>query len=164
MSRCGIIPITADQDTHRRLMARSVTDAAIVLGVLGERHAGSKRCSDVDAVRSAARPRLHTFPRPQRAEGRPRRRPRAFFYDAVAVRRLSLAPRGGIDDGAAADVMRVRSPSSRAKEQRSSTRPIFRASSTGDPAQELPRLAGHVPGRTTRGEGRELLDDVNVPA
>ena len=42
ISRYGIIPITADQDTAGP-MARTVTDAAILLGALGGRGARSER-------------------------------------------------------------------------------------------------------------------------
>jgi amidase len=92
ISRYGIIPITADQDTAGP-MARSVTDAAILLGVLeGARpdpnDPASSRCGretdyakylDRDALRGA---RIGI--------------PRAYFYDAARAPG-STEPQGGLD-------------------------------------------------------------------
>ena len=87
VSRYGVIPITADQDTAGP-MARSVTDAAILLGALGgawrptrtirrrlracrRRHATTRASSIADALTGA---RIGV--------------PRAFYYDAVTIGRL----------------------------------------------------------------------------
>ncbi len=97
VSRYGVIPLTADQDTPGP-MARTVTDAAIVLGVLeGEGpdpgDPATTRCPtggdygrflDAGALRGA---RIGI--------------PRAFFYDRVAG---ADQPRGGLD-GAEARLM-----------------------------------------------------------
>ncbi len=72
VSRYGIIPITADQDTAGP-MARSVTDAAIMLGAMESANARSERCRH-RRVHAAARARLHAIPRPRGAEWRAHRR------------------------------------------------------------------------------------------
>ncbi len=94
ISRHGIIPITADQDTAGP-MARTVTDAAILLGEL-ERSAPDTNDA---ATRACAAPPNHDYrPFLQRSALRGARIgiPRAFFYD-----RLSLPgdtnPRGGLN-------------------------------------------------------------------
>ena len=93
VSRYGIIPITADQDTAGP-MARSVTDAAIMLGVLE-----SAVPDPQDPATSAcAPPPGHDY---TRFLGRDALRgarigvPRAFYYDAVSSG-ASLTPRGGL--------------------------------------------------------------------
>ena len=99
ISRWGIIPITADQDTAGP-MARSVTDAAIMLGVLESmepdpRDAATRRCEapanndytphlQADALRGA---RIGI--------------PRAFYYDQAQVPG-SDEPQGGINEEARA--------------------------------------------------------------
>jgi amidase len=79
ISRHGIIPITADQDTAGP-MARTVTDAAIVLGALE----GAAPDPD-DAATSACAPppgRDYTaFLKPDALKGARIGIPRAFFYD-----------------------------------------------------------------------------------
>lgn len=94
ISRHGIIPITADQDTAGP-MARTVTDAAILLGEL-ER---STPDPADPATRACTAPPGHDYlPFLQRGALRGARIgiPRAFFYD-----RLTLAgdssPRGGLN-------------------------------------------------------------------
>jgi amidase len=94
ISRHGIIPITADQDTAGP-MARTVTDAAILMGEL-ERSAPDPNDA---ATRACAAPPNHDYrPFLQRGALRGARIgiPRAFFYD-----RLSLPgdtnPRGGLN-------------------------------------------------------------------
>ena len=81
VSRYGIIPITADQDTAGP-MARSVTDAAILLGALE-----GARPDPNDAATSACAPppnRDYTrFLRRDALEGARIGVPRAFFYDAT---------------------------------------------------------------------------------
>ena len=73
ISRYGIIPITADQDTAGP-MARTVTDAAILLGVL-EGAAPDPNDPATKTLPAAARPRLHAVPQARRAEGRAHRHP-----------------------------------------------------------------------------------------
>ena len=93
VSRYGIIPITADQDTAGP-MARSVSDAAILLGALE----GTSPDPN-DAATSACTPppgRDYTrFLDPNALQGARIGVPRANFYDAV-VSGASLVPRGGL--------------------------------------------------------------------
>jgi amidase len=83
VSRYGVIPITADQDTPGPL-AKSVTDAAIMLGVL-EGAAPDPN----DAATSTCTPptgRDYTqFLKPDGLKGARIGVPRAFFYDKVAA-------------------------------------------------------------------------------
>jgi amidase len=93
VSRYGIIPITADQDTAGP-MARSVADAAIMLGVLESsapdpNDAATSRCTP---------PPAHDYTRfldRTALKGARIGVPRAFFYDAV-MSGGSLVPRGGM--------------------------------------------------------------------
>ena len=71
ISRYGIIPITADQDTAGP-MARTVADAAILLGVLEGARARSSRSRD-EGVPASGQRRLHAVPQPARARGRAHR-------------------------------------------------------------------------------------------
>ncbi len=64
VSRHGVIPITADQDTPGP-MARSVADAAIMLGALEGASPDPRRRRDAH-VHAAAGPRLHEVPRRRR--------------------------------------------------------------------------------------------------
>ncbi len=93
VSRHGIIPITADQDTAGP-MARSVTDAAIMLGAME----GGTPDPD-DAATSACTPpagRDYTrFLDRAALKGARIGVPRAFFYDAVTSGGSSV-PRGGL--------------------------------------------------------------------
>lgn len=93
VSRYGIIPITADQDTAGP-MARSVTDAAIMLGVL---ESPSPDPND-PATSTCAPPPGRDYTRfLDRTALRGARIgvPRAFFYDSVSSG-SSIAPRGGL--------------------------------------------------------------------
>jgi len=103
VSRYGIIPITADQDTAGP-MARSVTDAAIMLGVLE-----SAAPDPNDAATSTCTPppgRDYTkFLDRNALKGARIGVPRAFFYDAVTSG-SSLTPRGGLLTMEQQDVMR----------------------------------------------------------
>ena len=93
VSRYGIIPITADQDTAGP-MARSVTDAAIMLGVL---ESATPDPNDA-ATSTCAPPPGHDYTRfldRNALKGARVGVPRAFFYDAVASGG-SLTPRGGL--------------------------------------------------------------------
>ncbi|HEX9459707.1 MAG TPA: amidase family protein, partial [Thermoanaerobaculia bacterium] len=81
VSRYGVIPITADQDTPGP-MAKSVTDAAILLGVLE----GVGPDPNDPATSNCARPPGNDYTRFLRADGLKGARigiPRAFFYDPV---------------------------------------------------------------------------------
>jgi amidase len=95
ISRHGVIPITADQDTPGPL-ARTVTDAAILLGVLED--AGPD--PDDPATTLCARPRLQDytgFLTRDALKGARIGIPRAFFYEGVAPPGAT-APRGGLSD------------------------------------------------------------------
>ena len=81
ISRYGIIPITADQDTAGP-MARTVTDAAILLGVLE----GAVPDPNDAATKTCAPPPGRDYTRFLRREGLKGARigiPRAFFYSEV---------------------------------------------------------------------------------
>jgi amidase len=95
VSRHGVIPITADQDTPGP-MARSVADAAILLGVLE----GATPDPSDPATRTCQRPpnRDYTrFLRPDALRGARIGVPRAFYYDAV-VAPGTTGMRGGLSD------------------------------------------------------------------
>jgi amidase len=93
VSRYGVIPITADQDTPGP-MARSVADAAILLGVLE----GPSPDPNDPATRACQPPPNRDYTRFLRREGLHGARigvPRAFYYDAVTAPGTS-GPRGGL--------------------------------------------------------------------
>jgi len=93
VSRYGIIPITADQDTAGP-MARTVTDAAILLGALE----GAAPDSNDPATKTCAPPpgRDYTkFLEPGALKGARIGIPRAFFYDK-ATPPGAKEPRGGL--------------------------------------------------------------------
>ena len=93
VSRYGIIPITADQDTAGP-MARSVTDAAILFGVLE----GAAPDPNDPATSACPPPSGRDYTRfldRNALKGARLGVPRAFFYDAVASG-SSLTPRGGL--------------------------------------------------------------------
>ena len=127
VSRYGVIPITADQDTPGP-MAKTVTDAAMLLGALEGRGARSARSGD-EPVHAAAGQARDYYSRSLRADGLKGARigiPRAYFYDRVdGARRMRAARRpdrraGGVDGRG-----HRRAASSRARS--SSTRRTFRA-------------------------------------
>jgi amidase len=94
VSRHGVIPITADQDTAGP-MAKSVTDAAILLGVLegatpDPDDAATKRCPP-PAGRDYTR-----FLNPKGLQGARIGIPRAFFYDKTTPPGAK-EPRGGLN-------------------------------------------------------------------
>ena len=94
ISRHGIIPITADQDTAGP-MARTVTDAAIVLGVLeGER----PDPNDPATARCAPPPRgdYTPFLKKDGLKGARIGIPRAFYYEKLTPPGAS-SPRGGLN-------------------------------------------------------------------
>jgi amidase len=97
VSRYGVIPITADQDTPGP-MARSVTDAAIMLGALE-----SAKPDPNDAATNKCPPpagRDYTkFLNPNGLKGARIGIPRAFFYDRSGPPAPgSTMPRGGLSD------------------------------------------------------------------
>src|SRR5262249_30915554 len=95
ISRYGVIPITADQDTAGP-MAKSVTDAAIMLGVL---ESASPDPSD-PATSRCTPPAGRDYTRFLRADGLKTARigiPRAFFYDKTTPSGEKES-RGGLND------------------------------------------------------------------
>jgi amidase len=95
ISRYGIIPIAADQDTAGPL-ARTVTDAAILLGVLE----GTGPDPNDPATGLCPLPRDHDYTPHLKRDGLKGARigiPRAFFYDKVTPPGETAA-RGGLPD------------------------------------------------------------------
>jgi amidase len=93
VSRYGVIPITADQDTPGP-MAKSVTDAAIMLGVLE----GARPDPNDPATSNCAPPPGRDYTRFLRRNALKGARigiPRAFFYDPVVAPDEGIA-RGGL--------------------------------------------------------------------
>ena len=98
VSRYGVIPITADQDTPGPL-ARSVADAAVLLGALE----GAAPDPNDSATSRCTPPSGRDYTRSLRRDGLKGARigiPRAFFYDSTPVPG-STAPRGGAPPDAA---------------------------------------------------------------
>jgi amidase len=96
VSRYGIIPITADQDTTGP-MARSVADAAVLLGAME----GSTPDPNDPATSTCARPPGGEYARFLNAGALRGARigiPRAFFYERVTPPG-SFVPRGGLNPG-----------------------------------------------------------------
>jgi len=94
ISRWGVIPITADHDTAGP-MTRSVTDAALMLGVL---ESPSPDTND-DATRTCPPPPNRDYTPFLKADGLKGKRigiPRAFYYDAVTLPCENTA-RGGLN-------------------------------------------------------------------
>jgi amidase len=96
VSRHGIMPVTADQDTAGPL-AKWVADAAIVLGALE----GAAPDPNDPATRRCTPPPGRDYTRSLRADGLKGARigiPRAFYYDALApFPTARQAPRGGLN-------------------------------------------------------------------
>ncbi|MBA2710933.1 MAG: amidase [Tatlockia sp.] len=95
ISRYGVIPITADQDTPGP-MARSVGDAALVLGVLEDskqdpKDPASSKCSRV------AKGDYSKFLKTQGLKGARIGIPRAFFYNKITPPG-GKKPQGGLND------------------------------------------------------------------
>ncbi len=95
ISRYGVIPITADQDTAGP-MARTVADAAILLGAL---EGGAPDPNDAATRRCPPPPgRDYTrFLNPEGLQGARIGIPRANFYDKVTPRGAT-EPRGGLNE------------------------------------------------------------------
>ena len=94
VSRHGVIPITADQDTPGP-MAKFVADAAIMLGALE----GASPDPDDPATKTCTPPSNHDYTQFLRADGLKGARigiPRVNFYDAVTLPG-SDRPRGGLN-------------------------------------------------------------------
>jgi amidase len=94
VSRYGVIPITADQDTPGP-MARAVTDAAILLGALES----AKPDPNDEATKTCAPPPGHDYTRflnPGGLKGARIGIPRAFFYDKLTLPG-GKEPRGGLN-------------------------------------------------------------------
>jgi amidase len=97
VSRHGVIPITADQDTPGP-MARSVADAAIMLGAME----GAQPDANDAATRKCPPPAGRDYTRflnPRGLNGARIGIPRAFFYERTAPAAPgSTMPRGGLSD------------------------------------------------------------------
>ena len=94
VSRYGVIPITADHDTAGP-MARTVTDAAILLGALE----GAAPDPNDAATRSCTPPAGRDYTKFLDANGLKGARigiPRAFYYDSVRLPG-EVRPRGGLN-------------------------------------------------------------------
>ena len=94
VSRYGVIPITADQDTPGP-MAKFVVDAAIMLGALE----GPAADPNDPATSACARPPDHDYTKFLAADGLKGARigiPRAFFYDRITAPGTER-PRGGLN-------------------------------------------------------------------
>jgi amidase len=94
ISRHGVIPISADQDTPGP-MARTVSDAAIMLGAME----GAQPDPADSATRKCPPPAGRDYTRFLNPEGLRGARigiPRAFFYDRVTL--PGSQPRGGLND------------------------------------------------------------------
>jgi len=95
ISRYGVIPITADQDTPGP-MARTVGDAAILLGVME----GAQPDPNDPATRTCPPPAGRDYTRflnPRGLAGARIGIPRAFFYERLTL--PGSGPRGGLGDG-----------------------------------------------------------------
>jgi amidase len=95
ISRYGVIPITADQDTPGP-MARTVADAAILLGVLE----GAQPDPNDTATRACPPPPGRDYTRFLDSDGLRGARigiPRAFFYERITPPGAQ-SPRGGLND------------------------------------------------------------------
>ncbi|HWY48989.1 MAG TPA: amidase family protein [Bryobacteraceae bacterium] len=94
ISRYGVIPITADHDTAGP-MARTVTDAAIMLGALE----GETPDPNDAATRTCTPPSGRDYTKFLNADGLKGARigvPRAFYYDEITLTGEEK-PRGGLD-------------------------------------------------------------------
>lgn len=94
ISRYGVIPITADQDTAGP-MAKNVTDAAILLGVME----GAKPDPNDRATGKCVSPPAHDYTRYLKLDGLKGAHigvPRAFYYDKVTPPG-EKEPRGGLN-------------------------------------------------------------------
>jgi amidase len=98
ISRWGVIPITADQDSAGP-MARSVTDAAILLGVLE----GNAPDPNDEATNRCTPPPGNDYTaylKPDALRGARIGIPRAFYYDSVTPP-FAKTPKGGLNEAQA---------------------------------------------------------------
>ena len=93
ISRYGVIPITADQDTPGP-MTRSVADAAIMLGALESANADPNDAQTTKCPPPAGRDYTR-FLNPKGLQGARIGIPRAFFYDRTSAG--GTQPRGGLN-------------------------------------------------------------------
>jgi amidase len=98
ISRYGIMPITADQDTAGP-MARTVTDAAILLGALESASADAHDPATSRCTPPAGRDYTQ-FLRANGLRGARIGIPRAFYYDRLTLP-TQQNPRGGLNDAQA---------------------------------------------------------------
>jgi len=96
VSRYGVIPITADQDTPGPL-TRTVSDAAILLGVLESATPDSNDAATKTCPPPPARDYTR-FLNPNGLSGARIGIPRAFFYDRTSAGNPRGTPRGGLND------------------------------------------------------------------
>ena len=152
VSRWGVIPITADQDTAGP-MARTVTDAAILLGALEGTSARSERCRDL-ALHAAGQQRLHPFLKTGCAARRAHRHSARVLLRQGRRSPAARRPRGGLNPAQAkamADAIdgseSSRAPSSSIRRtSRASSIPIRRRpSSTGTSAAAPTMCAARTP-------------------
>ena len=104
ISRYGIIPITADQDTAGP-MARTVADAALLLGAME----GASPDPNDPATSTCTPPANRDYAPHLKADGLAGARigvPRAFYYDALTLPG-ETEPRGGLNDAQAAVMAEV---------------------------------------------------------
>ena len=161
ISRYGVIPITADQDTPGP-MAKSVTDAAIMLGAL-EGAAPDPNDPATTKLHAAAGPRLHAVPQGRRTEGRAHRHSaRVLLRSQFDAARAAQRPRGGLN----AEQAKVMAEAIAVLKQQGAV--------IVDPA-DIPSVVATGPGRTIfllwntcsgverrKGQGRGLLGRLEV--
>ena len=152
ISRYGVIPITADHDTAGP-MARTVTDAAILMGVL-ESAAPDPNDAGDEGVHAAAESGLHRVPRRWSPQGRAHRHPaRVLLRPRQGARRRVPARfqgrawrtqrRAGEGDGGGVALLKPRAP-------RSSIRWRCRASSATDRGRRTSCCSTTARARSTR--------------
>jgi len=101
ISRYGVIPITADQDTAGP-MARTVTDAAVLFGVL-ESAAPDPNDAATTACQAPANRDYTVFLKREGLKGARIGIPRANYYDRITVPG-EKEPRGGLNEAQAASM------------------------------------------------------------
>jgi amidase len=157
ISRYGIIPITADQDTAGP-MARTVADAAILLGALENASRPERSGQDLSA---AALPRLHALSRSRCAQGRPHRHSARVLLRAASRRPACRCALGGLDPDEARRWTRP-SPCSKSKAPSSSIPADIPSIVDQDPKPEFPALAGVSRRGRSEGHGCRLLGRLQV--
>ena len=158
ISRYGIIPITADQDTAGP-MARTVTDAAIMLGVL-EGAAPDPDDPATTRLHAAAGRDYTKVPEADALKGARIGIPRAFFYNEVTRPRRAREPRGGLKTARPPSWPRRLPPQGR-RARSSSIRRTSRAFSRPT-RRRTPSPGARARELTAPREGRGLLGGVQV--